>query len=429
MGCLKEAIRTIAASDIAQTQIVLVPAMELSEGSEVRQKAEELKTAFQSDFLDVFCTFHPADLPGEQRGKSANTKWAFNKLMEDYVTQNGYSMRHTIVTVADADSDFHKGYFAALTYYFCHAGGSSGETPDRYLTIWQAPILHFKNYPDQPALVRLASFVASQHELANLADPNATRVPYSTYSLSAVLAKEVGGWDADFISEDWHMALKCFFATAGRLRISPIFLPVMNYAPVGETYWKTIQERFVQAKRHALGFSELIYLLNHFWRVWKAIDTPWGKSLYKWRAMFLGLKLLMIHLVMAVFFINSPLNGWLISYFANNQDIQAADANSWTFLINCIFQALALVSFLCIMMMSALLYENVKHRVVSVQDTTLSLRWRYESVNAVITLVQSAVLLMPFFAAASVAEWIAAWKCMKGHTFHYVVAARPVFND
>jgi hypothetical protein len=416
--------------------------MELSEGEGVHEKAAKLQDTFREDFKDVFPTFHPKDLEGEQRGKSANTKWAFERVMDlfdeparatsadakrviERIAERRCTLRNAIVTVADADSDFHTGYFAALTYYFCHAGGSNDETPDRYLTIWQAPILHFKNYREQPALVRLASMVASQHELANLADPNATRVPYSTYSLSAVLAKKVGGWDPDFISEDWHMALKCFFATAGRLRISPIFLPVMNYAPVSDTTWKTILERFVQAKRHALGFSELIYLLNHFWRVWRAIDSPWGKSLYKWRAMFLGVKLLMIHLVMAVFFINSPLNGWLISYFAHNKDIQAVDANTWTFLINCVFQSLALLSFMSIFVISALLNKAVESRVVDRDpETKLSLRWRNEGVDIVVTLVQSLLLLMPLFAASSVTEWIAAWKCRKGHTFEYIVAAR-----
>ncbi|CAK0839903.1 unnamed protein product, partial [Prorocentrum cordatum] len=344
-----------------------------------------------------------------------------------YIHQKGYDIRNVIVTIADADSDFHREYFAALTYYFCHAGADAdGETPDRHLTIWQAPILHFKNYRDQPALVKLASLVASQHELANLADPNATRVPYSTYSLSAVLAERVGGWDGDFISEDWHMALKCFFATAGRLRVTPIFLPVMNYAPVGDTYWKTIDERFKQAKRHALGFSEMIYMLRHLGRVWGAIGTPWGKSLYKWRAMFLWVKLLMIHLVMAVFFINSVLNGYLISYFAHDPRIQQLDANTWTFLINCVFQSMAFLSFMSIFLISVLLYEAVKHRVVDEQEgAQLGLRWRSQCANFCITLVQSLVLLMPFFAAASTAEWIAAWKCMGGHKFNYVVATKP----
>ena len=54
-----------------------------------------------------------------------------------------------------------------------------------------------------------------QHELSNLADRSATCFPYSTYSLSCNLAKNVGGWDAEWISEDWHMFLKCFLQSGG----------------------------------------------------------------------------------------------------------------------------------------------------------------------------------------------------------------------
>ena len=44
---------------------------------------------------------------------------------------------------------------------------------------------------------------------------SATCFPYSTYSLSCNLAKNVGGWDAEWISEDWHMFLKCFLQSGG----------------------------------------------------------------------------------------------------------------------------------------------------------------------------------------------------------------------
>merc|ERR1712190_175449 len=126
---------------------------------------------------------------------------------------------------------------------FIHGGGKDGETSERYLTIWQPPILHYKNYHTQPVIVRLASLFTSQHELGNLSDPNAAKVPYSTYSISATLAHAVGGWDPDWISEDWHMALKCFLATAGRLKVSPIFFPILNYAPEGESTLQTIHAR------------------------------------------------------------------------------------------------------------------------------------------------------------------------------------------
>ena len=114
-----------------------------------------------------------------------------------------------VITVADADSDFHSVYFEGLTYKVC-------TTPDKALrevTVWQSPIMHYKNYHSPPAVVKLCSLFVTQHELANLSDDSATPLPYSTYSLMSNLAKKVGGWDPDWISEDWHMFLKCFLGT------------------------------------------------------------------------------------------------------------------------------------------------------------------------------------------------------------------------
>merc|ERR1712113_691832 len=125
------------------------------------------------------------------------------KLFNEVMPSRGIQLANAVFTVADADSEFNPEYFSGLNYYFVHAGGNSGQTPGRYLTIWQPPILHFKNYITQPAVLRVASFLTSMYELANLSDPNATRIPYSTYSISAVLAASVGGWDPDWISEEW----------------------------------------------------------------------------------------------------------------------------------------------------------------------------------------------------------------------------------
>ena len=47
-----------------------------------------------------------------------------------------------------------------------------------------------------------------RQELSGLTDPNAVRFPYSTYSLPMTLARDVGGWDVEWIAEDYHMGIK-----------------------------------------------------------------------------------------------------------------------------------------------------------------------------------------------------------------------------
>ena len=104
------------------------------------------------------------------------------------------------------------------------------------------------------------------------------RAPASRSPISC-LAKKVGGWDPDWISEDWHMFLKCFLNTGGRVSVVPILLPVINYTPEDASWWGTIWARWTQAKRHALGIAEMVYYLSSLpaavqvWRQWGPVAT------------------------------------------------------------------------------------------------------------------------------------------------------------
>jgi len=88
--------------------------------------------------------------------------------------------------------------------------------------------------------------------------------PCSTYSLSMVLAEQVGFWDTnkDAVGEDLHMWLKCFFKTGGVARTIPIYVPI-NLTNVQTTgYMSNIYARWVQAKRHYNGVADVAYSLK-----------------------------------------------------------------------------------------------------------------------------------------------------------------------
>ena len=131
----------------------------------------------------MFATYHPPGLPNETPGKASNTRWASQQLW-GFLDEIGMDSDRVVLTISDADSDFHKSYFEAVTRQF-------SETPRlvRERRVWQAPIMHYKNYHSQPAIVQLTSMFITQHELANLADPSSTALPYSTYSVSSNLAR------------------------------------------------------------------------------------------------------------------------------------------------------------------------------------------------------------------------------------------------
>lgn len=246
------ALQSVADSEIAKSSIGIVLAMEARE-DDAREKAETLRRSFQHKFRAITIAHHPANLPNDPPGKASNTAWAFKELCRAMKSKE--EMSRTIITVADADSEFSPGYFASLSRQFMHAGEE-----ERYKKIWQSPVFHVKNYHRLPPPVMVGTIFTGMQELAALSDPNAFRLPYSTYSLSMDLARQVGGWDPEWIAEDYHMGIKCFIMTLGQTSVEPVLLATTNYVPeVIGSWWGTCKARWTQAKRHALGFSDMSY--------------------------------------------------------------------------------------------------------------------------------------------------------------------------
>lgn len=259
-----------------------------------RQKDAELRELFEDQFLFMTATFHPPNLPDHVPGKSSNECWAFQELrkeLEEVHKIPAYDPR-VVITVMDDDSEMHQKYFEALTYHFVMAGPEV-----RYLRSWQAPICQFKNYLNQPMLVRISSIFATLNELSVLANPLDCRINFSTYSISMVLASAVGGWDPDYLAEDWHMFAKCSLMTEGRMKCHPIFLPTLNYTPEEDTYCGTLESRWTQAKRHALGVSEIVYLISTAYVAVLELPSFGRVMLFLWRLMPLLAKMAQTHFI------------------------------------------------------------------------------------------------------------------------------------
>jgi hypothetical protein len=246
---LARTLQSIAAQEIAG-QIVVVLAMEAREAG-AEAKARALIARFGSTVASMHYTLHPAGLPGEVAGKSANEAWAARWVHAELVGSE-LDLYATTITSCDADTVFHPKYFAALSYRFA-------TDPQRYRRFWQSPILLINNIWESPSPLRVASALAGIHILSNLTRRNGMYFPQSTYSLSLKMAEDAGFWDPDVIPEDWHMYLKCFFAFQGEVEMSPIFLPTGNDAVLSATYSKSLKMEYVQHKRHAWGSSDVRY--------------------------------------------------------------------------------------------------------------------------------------------------------------------------
>ncbi|CAE8685751.1 unnamed protein product, partial [Polarella glacialis] len=293
MSVLEETLDCLARSKLAKHQVGICLAFEERE-SEAPQKAAEIELQFKGRFKFIISTFHPSNLPGHVPGKSSNECWAFSCLRRDLEESHGIPPfdPRVVITVIDDDSDMHDKYFEALTHHFLALGEE-----ERYLRFWQPPICQFKNYLRQPMLVRVSSLFATLHELACLANPLDHHVCFSSYSVSLVLASAVGGWDPEYLAEDWHMFAKSSLMTEGRVKCCPIFLPVLNYTPEEETYYGTLDSRWQQAKRHALGVSELVYVWSAIYLALLELPTLRRKVLFLWRIAPLVSKFTQTHFV------------------------------------------------------------------------------------------------------------------------------------
>lgn len=311
VSVLEDTLQAAARFRSARTHLGICLAFEEREEG-ARQKADALESAWGDRFRFLRASFHPSGLPQHIPGKSSNECWAFAQLCHELQERHGLSTAdpRVILTVIDDDSELHERYFEALTYAFLTTPVSQ-----RYLRTWQPPICHFKNYLRQPLLVRVSAMFATLSELSCLANPYDCHVNYSSYSLSLALATSVGGWDPDYLAEDWHMYAKCALKTEGRVRCEAIFLPLLNYTPEEDSSWATMVSRWDQARRHALGVSEVVYVISALCLGALEIRGWLRRFVFLWRLLPVLGKFVQVHLMNAMSLVVNVLAQVVIHFY------------------------------------------------------------------------------------------------------------------
>mmetsp|Transcript_82811 Transcript_82811/g.146321 ORF Transcript_82811/g.146321 Transcript_82811/m.146321 type:complete len:776 (+) Transcript_82811:81-2408(+) len=444
-------LHSIARNSMAKHIGVLL-AMEQRE-AEAPVKAEELQRAFAGQIGEIQVCYHPVNLPNDPPGKASNSCFAFHWLLkyldldanfregdcrEPLARQQveqvagtspvphdrlGWQGRRPVVlTVADADTEFNPKYFEGLALKYMEA---SPEARDMH--IWQSPIFHIKNYHSQPAPVKVGTIFTGINDLATLSDPSAMKFPYSTYSMSIKLARRVGGWDAEWIAEDWHMGIKCLLYTMGQCSVQPLLLPTCNYTPEDSTWFGTVRARWTQMKRHALGFSDFTYyfmvvpllfcrLLNDPRR--SSRSDFWNVLLYGTAAMF---KLVNVHVLLGIGTAYGTLRAMLklvmIGYMPESRHIELL-----IMVANEFGSRLWISGILCVVLMTAIftaVYGVLKRNIDGPKETAFFSHW------------MKSILIMffagPFFFySIGVCTWMAAVNILTSRSFKYDVALKPV---
>jgi len=401
--------------------------MEKREAS-AEQKAATLKSHFADSFAEIMVTFHPDDLPNDPPGKASNLKWVYNSLLA-HLWASGQDFSEVLLTVSDADSEFHKSYFEELVKDYLQV------PPDeRNLRIFQAPILHIKNYHRQPSPVIVGTMFTTMQELAAIGDPNATRFPYSTYSLSLELVRRVGGFDPEWIAEDWHMGIKCYLLTLGHASVQPILVPICNFTPEDTTWWGTINARWSQAKRHALGFSDLAYYFMMLPLIYAhAASKPSGsRSRYIWafgamviNSLALVNRIISVHVVIGII---TPYGILQLLFRLGMQFFMCEDRHVVDLWYRTSFWFGMMFPFTAILMLFVTsLFHIIYHLAeshIEKEQSGQSMIFRINAFHWVYTAVCFIFFGPLYFAGLAYAVWRAALLLLVSPTFEYEVASK-----
>jgi cellulose synthase/poly-beta-1,6-N-acetylglucosamine synthase-like glycosyltransferase len=241
-------VRSLTTQTFPLKQIAVVMATEARyPNGEI--EAEKLRAKWGSRFGAYVVTAHPADIPGEIKGKSANEAWAAKEAKRILIDEKDWDIRYTTVTSNDADVVLHNQYLAYLTFKFL-------DDPHRYRRFWQPAIVYYNNIWRIPAATRIINTFSNVWQMGVLVRKDRL-INFSNYSASLLMIEEVGYWDTDVIPEDYRIFFKAFFKFNGEVEVEPIFLPSSADAAESTSVWKTFINEYEQKKRWAWGVSDL----------------------------------------------------------------------------------------------------------------------------------------------------------------------------
>ncbi len=269
---VRETLQQIASGSYPARNIIIVLAGEGRSRESFERTILPLAAEFRSQFLRVFTTLHPSDLPDEIPGKGSNLNWSGHEILPK-ILEMGLSPDDVIVSSFDIDTIIHPQYFSCLTYLYL-------TVPDPTKSSYQPVPLYNNNLWESPAAVRVAMFGTTFWLMTELTRPE-RMMTFSSHSMSLRMLEDVGFWQKDIVSEDSRIFLQGLIRYHGNYRVTPVYLPVSMDTVMTGGYWKALAALYRQLRRWAWGVEHFPYMVEAFRR--DAL-MPWTtKVAYIWK--------------------------------------------------------------------------------------------------------------------------------------------------
>ena len=217
--------------------------------------AKKIKEKYNNKFKKIIVTLHPADIPGEVKGKGSNMYHAAHEAKK-YVDTNNFDYKKIIVSSFDIDTVTHPDYFAYLTYKFI-------THPNPYRASFQPMAFFHNNVWQSDIITRVVANSTTFWLLTDMARPDRL-FTFSSHSMSWQALIDVGFWQNNIVTEDSRIFLQCFIHYDGDYKVEPMYIPVsMNTVYVG-TFWRSMINQYKQMTRWAYGVEHFAYMVWHF---------------------------------------------------------------------------------------------------------------------------------------------------------------------
>jgi len=180
---------------------------------------------------------------------------AGGQLAFEEVTKLGWDLKKVLVTSCDADSKLPPQYLSYVTYEFITLAESEYK-------FFNASIVFYNNIWRLPFYARVKNSMSSLFIAARLIRVDKL-IPFSTYTTSFWLIKEIGFWTPWVTPEDFHLFFKAQFKFGHRVSVIPIFLRIMSDAAEGTGHLDTIKNNYQQERRWAWGISDDGWVLQN----------------------------------------------------------------------------------------------------------------------------------------------------------------------
>lgn len=221
--------------------------------------------SIKNDRLNIIFTQHPDGLVGEIKGKASNEDWGA-RVGTLFIHSQKLNPKNILVTSLDADSKVGNNFFQMLSFRFCF-------TENRLNKGYQPLPIYSNNYLTANLFPRLVATNTTIWYMIQMSITDELHF-FANYSVPLDLLIRVDFWNREVIAEDSLLFSRCFITLEGNFEVIPFYGTFEGDTVVGEDYFETVLNQYLQLQRWAWGGIE-----GFAYKFWYFFIDKKGKSI------------------------------------------------------------------------------------------------------------------------------------------------------